>query len=149
VRFLLIGPVGAGKTTLLDRLQRGRAAAADRPGRKARKTQTLEYRGDAIDTPGEYLQNPRLYSPLIHSLPGVDLVIFTQAAHDRRHTLPPGLLGVHRRRVVGVVTQCDRPEADPVRAEHVLRTLGINPPYYRTSALKGRGLVALRRVLGG
>jgi ethanolamine utilization protein EutP len=143
VRFLLIGPVGAGKTTLLDRLQKAGA------GSRARKTQTLEYRGDAIDTPGEYLQNPRLYAPLIHSLPGVDLVLFAQAAHDRRHTLPPGLLGVHPRRVLGVVTQCDRADADPGAAERVLNSLGLKPPYYRTSAFSGQGLAALRRLLAG
>jgi ethanolamine utilization protein EutP len=143
VRYVLIGPVGAGKTTLLDRLQhRGTQ-------RRARKTPTLEYRGNAIDTPGEYLQNPRLYAPLIHSLPGVDVVLFVQAAHDRRHTLPPGLLGIHPRRVVGVVTQTDRPQADPAAAEAVLRTLGVRPPYYRTSAITGRGVPALARLLEG
>ena len=46
--IMLIGPSAAGKTTLIQRLQHEEL--------KYDKTQAVEYVGDFIDTPGEYMQ---------------------------------------------------------------------------------------------
>ena len=56
MKIMLIGASGAGKTTLIQRLQDMEI--------KYDKTQAIEYIGNFIDTPGEYMQNRWFWGPL-------------------------------------------------------------------------------------
>jgi ethanolamine utilization protein EutP len=142
VRFMLIGDVGAGKTTLINALF-GRCE-------EARKTQAIEYEGCGMDTPGEYFSHPRLYSALLSSAPDVETLVYVHPADGEQCRLPPGFLEVYAgKRIVGVITKTDLPDARPEAAEALLRAHGITGPIYRVSPAEPAALSVLRRLLLG
>ena len=142
VRFMLIGDVGAGKTTLINALF-GRCE-------EARKTQAIEYEGCGMDTPGEYFSHPRLYSALLSSAPDVETLVYVHPADGEQCRLPPGFLEVYAgKRIVGVITKTDLPDARPEAAEALLRAHGITGPIYRVSPAEPAALSVLRRLLRG
>ena len=142
VRFMLIGDVGAGKTTLINALF-GRCE-------EARKTQAIEYEGCGMDTPGEYFSHPRLYSALLSSAPDVETLVYVHPADGEQCRLPPGFLEVYAgKRIVGVITKTDLPDARPEAAEALLRAHGITGPIYRVSTAEPAALSVLRRLLLG
>ena len=142
VRFMLIGDVGAGKTTLINALF-GRCE-------EARKTQAIEYEGCGMDTPGEYFSHPRLYSALLSSAPDVETLVYVHPADGEQCRLPPGFLEDNaRKRIVGVITKTDLPDARPEAAEALLRAHGITGPIYRVSPAEPAALSVLRRLLLG
>ena len=141
-RFMLIGDVGVGKTTLINVLYGHHE--------EARKTQAIEYEGCGMDTPGEYFSHPRLYSALLCSAPDVDTLVYVHPADGEQCRLPPGFLDVYAgKRIVGVITKTDLPEARPDAAEALLRAHGIPDPIYRVSPTEPEGLSVLRRLLLG
>lgn len=142
VRFMLIGDVGAGKTTLINALF-GRCE-------EARKTQAIEYEGCGMDTPGEYFSHPRLYSALLSSAPDVETLVYVHPADGEQCRLPPGFLEVYAgKRIVGVITKTDLPDARPEATEALLRAHGITGPIYRVSPVEPAALSVLRRLLLG
>ena len=139
---MLIGDVGAGKTTLINALY-GRHG-------EARKTQAIEYEGAGMDTPGEYFSHPRLYAALLSTAPDVDTLVYVHPADGDQCRLPPGFLEVYAgKRIVGVITKTDLPEACPEAVEALLREHGIDGPIYRVSPADLAGLSVLRQLLLG
>lgn len=137
-RAMIIGRSGSGKTTLLRSL-----AGEELP---ARKTQMVEFRSWAVDTPGEYAEMPRFYHYLISTAMRAAVIIVVQDSPAPRATLPPGFCRVFGQKpVIGVVTKVDRPDAEPSRAEGHLRLSGVSGPYYRVSAITGVGVAELRQ----
>ena len=61
MKIMLIGPSAAGKTTLIQRLIDEEI--------KYDKTQAVEYIGNFIDTPGEYMQQRGYWGSLTHYFP--------------------------------------------------------------------------------
>ena len=141
-KFMLIGEIEAGKTTLINALF-GKDEVA-------RKTQAIEYEGNGMDTPGEYFSHPRLYSALLCSAQDMDTLVYVHPADRDTCRLPPGLLDVYvGKRVIGVITKTDLPEARPDAAEALLRQHGIQGSIYRISSHDAVSIDALKRVLLG
>lgn len=134
-KIMLIGPVGVGKTTLVH--------ALNHDCRKAEKTQSVCFCDGAIDTPGEYTQIPRFYSALLVTAMQASVVVLVLDAVDRRITLPPGFSCMFSRKVIGVVTKVDLPEADRDNAMARLRQAGVKEPIFFVSAKTGEGLEEL------
>lgn len=65
-KAMFIGPIGCGKTTLIQRLNEMEI--------KYNKTQTIEYYDNIIDTPGEYVEHRFMYSNLMTSAMGADVI---------------------------------------------------------------------------
>lgn len=114
---MLVGKSGSGKTTLTQALLGGEI--------RYRKTQAMEYCGEILDTPGEYLENRRYYSALIASSGDCDTVAFVQDATDGHTLFPPLFAALFERRVIGVVSKIDSPDADVERARRFLEEAGI------------------------
>jgi ethanolamine utilization protein EutP len=136
---MLIGEIEAGKTTLLN-------ALFDK-NQEAMKTQAIEYESTGVDTPGEYFSHPRLYSALLCAAADVETLVYVHAADRLDCRLPPGLLDVYAdKKVIGVITKTDLPEARPDVVEGLLRDNGIQGPIFRVrqddavaiEALKGQ-----------
>lgn len=141
-KFMLIGEIEAGKTTLINALF-GKDEVA-------RKTQAIEYEGNGMDTPGEYFSHPRLYSALLCSAQDMDTLVYVHPADRDTCRLPPGLLDVYlNKRVIGVITKTDLPNARPDAAEALLRQYGIHGAIYRISSHDAASIDALKRVLFG
>lgn len=141
MRFLVVGPRGAGKSTLI--------RALEGHSQPVGKTQMIECRGGAIDTPGEYLELPRFYSALLVTAQQADVVLWVAAAGGPRFRPPPGLAASFCRTVIGVITKIDLPGASCEAAAQELEAAGVKKPYYAVSAHTGVGLAALSAGLQG
>lgn len=141
--FALVGEVGCGKTALMAALMGG--------GVRPCKTQAaVFYPHNIVDTPGEFAERRAYYGALLATIVGVSTIVYLQAANSRLFSLPAGLLSVYDgKRVVGVVSKIDLPDADIAAARSVLEENGILPPYFETSAVSRSGVAGLRSYLAG
>jgi ethanolamine utilization protein EutP len=138
-KIMLIGGVGAGKSSL--------AACLNNSKEEVRKTQSLIYSDNTIDTPGEYLENPFMYRNIIAVAEEADWVIFVQALDQIRCVYPPGMARSFNRHTVGVVTKADE---DSDNLQNVLlnfKEMGLEEPYFITSAKTGKGIKSLKKHL--
>jgi ethanolamine utilization protein EutP len=138
-KVMLMGATLAGKTTLLQRLQ-GREQVYD-------KTQQVDYFDDAIDTPGEYLENRRLYNALITSSFDADVIALVQSATDEMSFYPPMFAGVFNQPVIGIVTKADAADIRQLeRAVNHLNGAGAER-IFTLSSVTGEGIDALQDYL--
>ena len=136
MKIMLIGASGAGKTTLIQRLQDNEI--------KYDKTQAIEYVGNFIDTPGEYMQNRWFWGPLTVTACDADLIAFVHDSTDEDCWFNGGLAFKFDRPCIGIVTKIDRPGAKPSRSKNYLEYAGISEKdIYETSAYDGSGIDAL------
>lgn len=138
-RFMVVGAVGSGKTTLLRALNGVEG--------NAEKTQSIQYQGGSIDTPGEFIENPFFYKALFATSLEAGTIVFIQDATRIRSVFPPGFAAAFSKRTVGVVTKIDHEEADEQRARGFLQSLGLNGPVLAVSALHGDGMDQLKTLL--
>jgi ethanolamine utilization protein EutP len=136
---MVMGPVSCGKTTLCQYL-------AGLP-RISVKTQTVELVGNAIDTPGEYLENRSLRSRLLVSSVDAALILFLQDATSRNVYFSPGQAAMFALAVAGVVTKIDAASAEDIRRAEAILTLSGASPLFAVSAFTGEGMEALTRFL--
>lgn len=141
--FILVGEVGCGKTALMKALLQHHD--------EVRKTQAAVYHPhNVIDTPGEFSVRPSYYGALLATVVEVDTVIYLQPANSERFSLPAGLLQVYPdKRVIGVISKADLPDANLDRARRILQENAIAEPYFVTSAMTDDGVDQLRSYLLG
>ncbi|PVZ67766.1 EutP/PduV family microcompartment system protein [Pelagibaculum spongiae] len=134
-KFMLIGATSAGKTTLIQ-------AMHNQP-LQYRKTQAMDYLKEVLDTPGEYLENPRFYSALMTA--GMDyqvICLVHDASRDDTH-FPPGFASMFGdREIIGIVTKCDMENANPQYSIDTLVQAGASK-VFQVSATSGEGLTEL------
>ncbi|WP_429841839.1 EutP/PduV family microcompartment system protein [Brevibacillus sp. FIR094] len=138
-RVMLIGAIEAGKSSLV------RALFNDE--QPARKTQALEYRDWAIDTPGEYSENPMFYRTLMATSLEAKIIVMVQDATRERNYFPPGFAQGFPQSCIGVITKMDHPDANVERAEQFLRQSLGNARIFQTSSLTSEGVPELRAYL--
>ncbi|TQR35046.1 EutP/PduV family microcompartment system protein [Brevibacillus brevis] len=138
-RVMIIGAIEAGKSSLV------RALFNDE--QPARKTQALEYRDWAIDTPGEYSENPMFYRTLMATSLEAKIIVMVQDATRERNYFPPGFSQGFPQSCIGVITKMDHPDANVERAEQFLRQSLGNAKIFRTSSLTSEGVPELRAYL--
>lgn len=139
-KIMFAGRVGCGKTTLTQALQGGRL--------QYRKTQYINHHAKIIDTPGEYAETKTLARGLALYSYEADVIGLLLSATETQSLYPPNLVGAVNREVIGIVTQIDRPDADPAQADGWLRLTGCEE-VFRVSAVTGDGLPALLDYLDG
>ena len=98
-KIMLVGRTGAGKTTFCQAIY----------GEELRyqKTQAVEIIHGAIDTPGEYLENRRLYRALIVTAAEADLMVLLQYCTDGQCWFAPEFAGMFGKPAIGLVTKTD------------------------------------------
>lgn len=138
-RVMIIGAIEAGKSSLIKAL-----FGDEQP---ARKTQALEYWDWAIDTPGEYSENPMFYRTLMATALEAALIVMVQDASRDRNYFPPGFAQGFPQECVGVITKVDHPAADQQRAEEYLRQSIGETRIFPTSAYTNEGIEELRAFL--
>lgn len=139
--FILVGEVGCGKTALMEALLEN--------GDEIRKTQAAVFHdNNVIDTPGEFIGQPSYYGALLATIVGVSTIVYVQPSDSSFFSMPPGLLLVYpNKRVVGVISKTDLPNADLARARRLLQENAIDEPYFSTSAVTNEGVDQLKRYL--
>ena len=130
-KLILMGRSGCGKTTLTQAL-RGQEL-------EYQKTQSIEFGGFLIDTPGEYAENHVLGRALALYAYEADIVGLLCSSTEDYCLFPPCVTNQCNREVIGIVTQIDRIDANPDRAESWLRLAGCRT-VYRVSSRTGEGI---------
>lgn len=139
--FIMIGGVGVGKTSLFNSL-----LYIDG---EAEKTQALVYHNEkTIDTPGEYFDNPRLYSAIIQTMTGVDTIIYIHPANSTERKLPHGLFQIYdSKRIIGVISKTDLPDTQIEEVEELIRDYGIEGKIFKVSIYDENSVEELRKYL--
>ena len=130
-KLMLVGRSECGKTTLTQAL-RGETI-------HYHKTQYINHFDVLSDTPGEYAENGVLGRALALYSYEADAVALLLSAREPYSLYPPCCAAACNRDVIGIVTQIDRPDADPDRAERWLRLAGCHT-VFRVSSVQGEGV---------
>lgn len=139
-KVMMMGRVSCGKTTLCQQLAGMELVY--------QKTQTVQLVGNAIDTPGEYVEHRALMRGLTVTAVDADAVLFLQDCTDPECRFSPGQAAMYNRPVIGVVTKtdlADRPQA--VEDAKTLLELAGADPVFPISAYTGEGIGALTDYL--
>lgn len=113
-----MGRTGSGKTTLCQKL--------DALELKYKKTQSVELYDNAIDTPGEYMENRNFYRALIMTAVDAKLIAILGDPTVRDNYIPPAFAGTFAKEIIGIVTKVAiaDSEEDIKRVEMELRQAG-------------------------
>lgn len=96
---MLVGRSRAGKTTLAENLVYGKS--------ESKKTQSVEWVSNFIDTPGEFMENPRLYRALLVTSYDADVVVLVEESVEENSVFPPNFASAFAKPVIGVITKAD------------------------------------------
>lgn len=139
-KIILMGKTGSGKTTLCQRLH-GEVI-------EYKKTQAIDMFEDAIDTPGEYIENRNYYHALIVTAADADIIGLVQDCTDERNFFPPSFGLIFPKPIIGIITKIDlaKDENDILIAEEYLKQAGASTIFY-TSVTSGEGIEELINFL--
>lgn len=96
-KVIFIGKTGCGKTTLCQKLNDLKF--------EYRKTQVIELYENAIDTPGEYLENRHFYNALIVTAVDAEIIALIGDPTAEECFIPPAFTGTFSKIVIGIITK--------------------------------------------
>lgn len=137
-KMMFIGETRVGKSSLIRALSHEEYAP--------RRALAVDYVGQFINTPGEFLENRWFYNALITSSADCDILAMVQDATRSSSLFPPLFASMFNRKVVGVITKVDDGASLPARARRFLSSAGVQDVVH-TSIKTGEGLEILREML--
>lgn len=137
-KLILMGRSECGKTTLIQALN----------GEKIRyeKTQDVKHSKITIDTPGEYIQTRTLGAALAMYTFESDIVGLLASAVEPYSLYSPCVTPLANREVIGIVTKCDKPDANVELAKNWLEVAGCEK-IFCVSSYTGEGIKELLEYL--
>ena len=139
MKYMMIGRSGCGKTTLCQVLDQQQLAY--------KKTQAVELIGDAIDTPGEYLERRSLYSALMVTAADADLVLILQDATDEECRFAPAMGSMFQKPLLGVITKTDLAAPEQLEKARTMLELAGASPIFCISNYTKQGIPELKTYL--
>ena len=134
-KIILMGRSRVGKTTLLQ--------AMHNEVIEYKKTQEIIVHDDAIDTPGEYIDQSGLWRACIVAACDADIVVLVHDAGNTMGRLPQMFSMTFAKPTIGVVTQIDGKTEEEIEiAENFLKMSGASK-IVRTSAYDKTGVKEL------
>lgn len=124
-KLILVGRSEAGKSTLIQALRNEDI--------EYHKTQYVDYTQHIIDTPGEYAESKTLGGALAVYSYEADVIGLLVSAIEPYCLFPPCIVGMATRPVIGIVTKCDHPYANPERAKGWLELAGCEKVFFTSS----------------
>ena len=116
-KVIFMGRTGSGKTTLCQKLNDLEI--------KYKKTQAVELYDNAIDTPGEYMENRHFYRALIMTAVDAKLIAILADPTANDNYIPPAFAGTFAKEIIGIVTKISLAESKDIeRADRELREAG-------------------------
>lgn len=138
-RVIFIGQTGCGKTTLCQKL--------NEQALRYKKTQVVELYGTAIDTPGEYMENPRFYNALHMTSADAKVIALVSDPTRSYRAIPPAFAGSFGKKVIGIVTKIDIAGKEAVaRAVEELKRAKAQPVFL-VDTIAGTGVRQLEEYL--
>lgn len=139
-KIIFIGKTLSGKTTLAETLLYGSS--------KSRRTQSIEKLENIFDTPGQYIENPRLYNGILVTSYDMDSVAMIQDITDECSLFPPGFASAFNREVIGIITKMDLKQSDSQEKhiEDVLLKAG-SQKIFKVSVKDENSLIELKKYI--
>lgn len=140
-KIMLVGRTGAGKTSFCQSMY----------GEELhyQKTQAVEIVHNAIDTPGEYVENRALYRALIVTAADADMVVLLQDCTDEQTVFAPGFIGMFGKPAIGLVTKTDlAPDEEALRAAEEKLELAGCQRIFRISSTENSGIANVKTFIG-
>ncbi|UHA72517.1 EutP/PduV family microcompartment system protein [Paenibacillus sp. 481] len=139
-KLIVAGSTGSGKTTLCQWLH-GQEIAY-------KKTQAIETLDQAIDTPGECIENRYLYKMLLVSSVDADVIGLVQDCTKEDSYFPPAFATVFAKPVIGIVTKVELAQTLAQIAEARAHLQAAGAEYiFEVSTIENVGVEALRNYL--
>lgn len=118
-KIIFMGKTGCGKTTLCQKL--------DQLELKYKKTQSIDLYADAIDTPGEYIENRGFYNALMVAATDAKIIGIVYDATQERNYIAPGFASRFSRDVIGIITKINLATKTQIDyAYEMLKMIGVN-----------------------
>lgn len=122
-KVIFMGRTGSGKTTLCQKLNDLEL--------KYKKTQSVELYDNAIDTPGEYMENRNFYRALIMTAVDAKLIAILADPTVSDNYIPPAFAGTFAKEIIGIVTKISLAGANDIsRVERELREAGAQKIFH-------------------
>lgn len=138
-KIIFMGKTGCGKTTLCQRLEQLEI--------KYKKTQSVELYKDAIDTPGEYIENRWFYNSLFTTSADAKVVAIVYDATQAQNFIAPGFGSRFCKEVIGIITKISIATEDQIKLAHqILDTVGVDRRF-EVDAIDNIGLEPLFEYL--
>jgi len=139
-KIIFAGSTGSGKTTLCQRLH-GQEMTY-------KKTQAVENFEQAIDTPGECLENRYLYKMILVSSVDADVIGLVQDCTKEESYFPPGFASMFAKPVIGIVSKVELAQSDEdiTRARDYLQAAGVER-IFEVSSIENVGVEELETYL--
>ncbi|AJS58958.1 EutP/PduV family microcompartment system protein [Paenibacillus sp. IHBB 10380] len=141
-KIIFAGSTGSGKTTLCQRLH-GQEIAY-------KKTQAIETFDQAIDTPGECIENRYLYKMLMVTSVEADVIGLVQDCTKEESYFPPAFATMFAKPVIGIITKVELAQVDEdiAQAREYLQAAGVER-IFEVSSMENVGLAELQGYLEG
>lgn len=134
-KIIFMGKTKSGKTTLCQKLHDIAVSY--------RKTQAVEQYLNAIDTPGEYLENRHYYSALIISAADAKVIGIVADPTEEENFIPPAFAMTFSRPVIGIITKIGISDEKQIKkAEQALKNGGISK-IFKVDSILNTGLKEL------
>lgn len=139
-KVIFIGKTGSGKTTLCQKLNQIEIAY--------KKTQVVEVYDQAIDTPGEYLENRHYYSALIMTAVDADVIGLVGDPTVEENFIPPAFAGNFSKEVIGIITKLNQVKDKKLleKVEEELKVAGVSK-VFKVDTLDDMGIKPLFHYL--
>ncbi|MHC1748745.1 MAG: EutP/PduV family microcompartment system protein [Cellulosilyticaceae bacterium] len=139
-KIIFIGKTGSGKTTLCQKLNELEL--------KYKKTQSIEVYDNAIDTPGEYIENRGLYSALIVTAADAEVIGLVNDCTEEESYLPPAFASTFCKEVIGIITKINKAD-NPKKIQRAfdnLQNAGVSK-IFKVDTVDGDGVMDLLEYL--
>ncbi|MGL5245245.1 MAG: EutP/PduV family microcompartment system protein [Sarcina sp.] len=139
-RVIFIGKTGCGKTTLCQKLNELEI--------QYKKTQSVELYDNAIDTPGEYMENRNYYNALIVTAADADIIALVYDCTSDEGYIPPSFASIFPKEVIGIITKIKlaKDESQVEIAKDKLEIAGVNR-IFKVDAIENIGIEELLKYL--
>ncbi|WP_027723001.1 EutP/PduV family microcompartment system protein [Maridesulfovibrio zosterae] len=137
-KMMLVGETRSGKSSIIQALSDELFTP--------RRAMAIQYCGQFINTPGEFLENSRFYHALITSSADCHVLAMIQDATRNYSLFPPLFASMFNRKVIGIVTKSEAPSANTARAELFLKSAGVKEIFHLDISAK-EGIDSLKRML--
>ncbi len=110
-KILFIGENGSGKEALIQSLSTEPLAL--------KKTMSVEFYGNFINVPNEFLENKCFFNSLITASFDAEIIIITLSAKQKSTLLPPLFAPLFNKKVLGIITYTEF--SNEITDEHFIR----------------------------
>lgn len=138
-KVIFIGKTGAGKTTLCQKL--------DELSIKYKKTQAVENYKNSIDTPGEFIENRRMYSALTVTAVDADVIAILFDPTAPENFIAPSLATMFSKEVIGIISKINlATEKQIENGINILKNAGVSQ-IFKVDTVDNVGILELKNYL--